>query len=167
MRKRTSERAGRRRRAAGFTLTELLVVLFIIGLLAGLILTGVMAARRKIGRDNTRNMITTISGAIERYSSDWGDFPPGRGGLEGSEELFAALRSERFEGPYLKGDFPPAKDTDNNKRKELVDHWGRPIGYTHHRNYTGEPRPDEYRLESPGLDGRRGTGDDIVNWKKK
>ncbi len=164
---RASRRRRRARRSAGFTLTEILVVLFIIGLLAGLVLTGVMAARRKIGRDNTRNMLTTIAGAIERYSSDWGDFPPGNGGVEGSEELYAALRSERFEGPYLKGGFPPASDTDNNKRKEMVDHWGRTIDYTHHRNYTGEPKPDEYRLVSPGLDGKKNTPDDIVNWKKK
>jgi general secretion pathway protein G len=151
--------------SAGFTLTEMLVVLFIIGLLAGLILTGVIAARRKIGRDNTRSMMVAIAAAIEGYSSDWGDFPPGAGGLEGSEELFNALSSDRFEGPYLKGNYPPAVDTNGNKRKELVDHWKRPMGYTHHRNYSGDPKADEYRLESMGLDGKKGNKDDIHNWK--
>ena len=152
--------------SAGFTLTEILVVLFIIGLLAGLILTGVMAARRKMGRDNTRVMLQTIGAAIESYEGDYGDFPPGKGGIQGSEDLYEALSSTRAEGPYLRGDYPPAKDTNNNKRKELVDHWGWPIGYTHHRNYTGEPRADEYRLESAGLDRKPGTGDEITNWKK-
>jgi type II secretory pathway pseudopilin PulG len=143
----------------------MLVVLFIISLLAGLVLTGVIAARRKIGRDNTRTILTTISGAIERYATDWGDFPPGEGGVAGSEDLYAALRASRFEGPYLKGDYPPAKDTDGNSRKELVDHWGRPVGYTHHRHYQGDPKADEFRLESAGLDGKPGTSDDIHNWK--
>jgi type II secretory pathway pseudopilin PulG len=144
----------------------MLVVLFIIALLAGLVLTGVMAARRKVGRDNTRVMLTAIKGAIERYQNDWGDFPPGKGGVEGSEDLYTALSSKRFEGPYLKEEYPPSKDTDGNKFREMVDHWGRTIRYTHHRNYTGDPRADSYRLESAGLDGRFGTSDDIVNWKK-
>ncbi len=161
-----ASRASRARSRAGFTLTEILVVLFIIGLLAGLILTGVMAARRKIGRDNTRVMLQAVAAAIESYQNDWGDFPPGEGGPGGSEDLYRALSSTRFEGPYLQGKYPPAKDTDNNRRKELVDHWGRPIGYTHHRHYTGDPRADEYRLESAGLDRKPGTDDDITNWKK-
>ncbi len=150
----------------GFTLIEMLVVIFIIGLLSGLILTGVMAARRKIGRDNTRVILKNIEAAIEVYESDYGDFPPGKGGRQSSEDLYEALSSTRHEGPYLKGDYPPAKDTNRNKRKEMVDHWGRPIRYTHHRNYSEEPRADTYRLKSAGLDGKPGTGDDITNWKK-
>ncbi len=156
----------RRRTGAGFSLVEMLVVIFIIGMLAGLILTGVMAARRKFGRDNTRLMLTAIAGAIQSYSQDWGDFPPGPGGVEGSEDLCAALKSTRFNGPYIKGNHPPTKDTDRNGIEEMVDHWGRTIEYTHHRHYTGEPRADDYRLVSPGLDGKVGTGDDITNWKK-
>jgi len=155
-----------RRRAAGFTLTEILVVLFIIGLLSGLILTGVMAARRKIGRDNTRMMITALSAAISNYESQWGDYPPGEGGLPGSEELHAALTAPLHEGPFVREGYPPARDTDKNGRKEFVDHWKRPIGYTHHRNYSGDPRADDYRLESWGLDGKPATADDISNWKK-
>jgi general secretion pathway protein G len=159
-------RPGPARRSGGFTLTELLTVLFIIGLLAGLLLGAVMVVRRRVGRSNTRNMLTAISAAIEHYSQDWGDFPPGAGGTEGSEELLAALRSDRFEGPYLRGEYPPCQDTDGDRREELVDHWRRPIGYTHHRNYSGEPNADGYRLRSFGLDGEPDTEDDVVNWKQ-
>jgi general secretion pathway protein G len=159
-------RRGRVPRRGGFTLTELLVVIFIIGLLTGLILTGVMAFKRGSGVRNTQAMFTMIRAAIESYASDWGDFPPGAGGVEGSEDLYAALSSGKFEGPYLRGDYPPAADTDRNGRPELVDHWKRPISYAHYRSYLGEPMADEYRLVSTGLDGKPGTGDDITNWKK-
>jgi type II secretory pathway pseudopilin PulG len=144
----------------------MLVVVLIIGMLAAMIMGAVIAVRRKFARDNTKMILVAISGAIERYQTDWSDFPPGAGGVAGSEELYAALSSTRYEGPYLKGDYPPTKDTDGNGRRELVDHWGRAIGYTHHRHYRGDPKADEYRLESDGADGKPGSSDDIANWKK-
>jgi len=127
----------------------------------------VTVARRRFEVSNTRTIINFISAAIQRYESDWGVYPPGAGEIAGSEDLYAALRAPRFEGPYLKkSNYPPVRDTDNNGRKELVDHWKRPIGYTHHRHYKGDPMSDEYRLESAGPDRKRGTKDDVANWKK-
>jgi general secretion pathway protein G len=158
--------AGRALRRAGFTITELMVVVLILGVLTGMILTAVTAARRAVARDNTKMMISALSAAIERYQMDWGDFPPGDGGITGSESLQAALNSRRFEGPYVKGEYPPTRDDNRNARREFVDHWGRPLSYTHHRHYQGAPKADEYRLTSDGPDGRPNTDDDIVNWKK-
>jgi general secretion pathway protein G len=148
----------------GFTLTEMLVVILIIGMLAGMIMGAVGAVRRKAGRDRTRVCLQTLRAAILMYEGDWHDFPPGNGKIEGAESLWQALSSTRFEGPYLrKGDIPVA-DTNNNGRKEIVDNWDQPLSYIHHRNYLGEPNPDEFRITSPGPDGKAATSDDINNW---
>ena len=155
----------RPRAAAGFTLTEILVVLFILSLLAGLIITGVTAARRHMAVKNTKVMLNMIAGAITSYESDWGDYPPGDGDITGSESLYAALTSRRFGQAYLQGDkYPPAEDTNGNRRKELVDHWHRPISYLHYRNMRpGDPNSDSYQLESSGPDGKIVTVDDNIN----
>jgi len=153
-------------RRAGFTIVEMLVVVSIIGVLMGLIMTGVVAARQAAGRSHTRLIIKQIEFAIERYQSDWGDFPPGEGALAGAEQLRAALTSPRNPGTYVTGNSPPAADPEATGRQVFVDHWKRAIYYTHHRHYSGEPNADTYRLQSPGLDGRYNTDDDLTNWKK-
>ena len=153
----------------GFTLVEILAVLAIIGVLAGLLLSGIVAARNAAGKQHTRVIITQIEAAITRYQNDYGDFPPGEGGAAGSESLYQALsnpNNPNGTGPYISGNEPPVGDPDNSGRNKMLDHWKRPIHYTHHRHYSGDPRADEYRLQSPGLDGQYDTDDDITNWKK-
>ncbi len=66
---------GPARRTGGFTLIELLVVIAIIGILAGIVLTGLNASRVK-ARDTMRATdLDTIQGVIEQYYRDNGSYP--------------------------------------------------------------------------------------------
>ncbi len=150
----------------GFTLTELLVVLLIISVLAGMILGGVTVARRSASKTRTKAAIQLLGSAIAQYESEWGDYPPGNGEAAGAEDLYLSLTSPFNPRSFINGGEPPTGDPDNTGHKVFVDAWRHPIRYTHHRHYSGEPRADDYRLESAGPDGRYGTDDDITNWKK-
>jgi type II secretory pathway pseudopilin PulG len=144
----------------------MLVVVTIIGVLMGLVLSGVMAAKRHFNIADTKAIIQLIGAAIDQYQFEWGDYPPGAGGAAGSQELYRALVSPANSRPYLSGSSPPVADPDGSGHKVLVDHWRRTIYYTHHRNYAGDPNKDLYRLQSAGPDGQYGNDDDITNWKK-
>ena len=68
----------------GFTLIELLVVISIILLLAGLLLTGVNAARRYVQRSAVRMEIQHLMTALVAYNDEFNDYPPG--GLDSKPE---------------------------------------------------------------------------------
>ena len=59
-----------------FTLVELLVVVAVIGLLAGLLIVGVSAATRRAQRGNTAALLTALSQSISRFKADNGYYPP-------------------------------------------------------------------------------------------
>lgn len=152
------------RSRAGYTLIELLVVIAIITTLAGLLLAGISAARGRGGITKTKAFILRLDLAIKQYETDYGDYPPGSGGVASAEGLYAVLSSPNWRG---RQEFAPDEiaDTNGNGRMELVDHWGRPISYYHHRSYSGPPRETTFRLISPGPDGKEGTDDDVTNFK--
>lgn len=64
------------RRRLGFTLTELLIVIVIIGILASLALVGVMAARRAVVTGTVRAQLSQMEMALEKYKADFGEYPP-------------------------------------------------------------------------------------------
>ncbi len=59
----------------GFTLLELLTVVAIIIVLAGLILSGMGYAQQKSASERARAEIAALSLAIEAYKIDFGDYP--------------------------------------------------------------------------------------------
>lgn len=165
---RTAQRAPR-----AFTLVEMLVVLAIVAILGGLILTGVNAARKRSQINQTQLIITQLEQNLENYASDFSEYPPSEGddGVKGNERMIEALSTEEKNGPYiLKKEFH-FSDANHNGLKEVLDAWGKPIHYIHHKDYDRTP-PNKrtFRLFSAGPDGRLDPldpqSDDVVNWNK-
>lgn len=129
------------RRAAGFTLIEIMVVVVILGILATLVVPTIMDrpdyARQKAAQTNIR----AIGAALNMYRLDHSAYP------HTLDELSKGSRK------YL-------KDGD------LKDPWGR--DYQYDRN--GHRGGDKFDLYSYGADGQEGGTDldaDIGNWNLK
>ena len=60
----------------GFTLVEILVVLAIIGVLIALLMPAVMSAVNSAQRAKIATELSQLSGAVEAYKQDKGDYPP-------------------------------------------------------------------------------------------
>lgn len=134
------------RRACGFTLLELLVVMVIIGLLAGYVGPRYFSQVGKSEVKVAQAQIDALGKALDQFRLDTGRYPT-------SEEGLAALNHRpsnepRWGGPYLKKDVPP-------------DPWGRPYAY----RTPGEH--GDYDLYSYGKDGRPGgsaEAADVTSW---
>ena len=61
---------------SGFTLIEILVVITIIGVLAGLLLPAVMKAVSTAQEGAYKLEIDTLADAVEKYKNKYGDYPP-------------------------------------------------------------------------------------------
>jgi general secretion pathway protein G len=135
------------RRNSGFTLTELLIVLVIVGLLAALVgptlYQRINPAKQSVARAQIENFMT----ALDSYFLDNGNFPAPQQGLN-------ALRTRpegaaKWNGPYLKKEIP-------------VDPWGNPFVYR------APGRNGGYEIISHGSDGKEGgEGEhaDINSWE--
>jgi general secretion pathway protein G len=135
----------RRKLTRAFTLTELMLVVVIIGILAALVIP-------KIAGNSNRARITAaeadvkggIKSALDTYNVDMGNYPRSLQDL-----LVPPGNSTHWHGPYFD---PP---------KLPLDPWGHPYIYY----YPGKHNPTSYDLSSMGPDEKEGTDDDIGNWQ--
>ena len=72
----TSNRQMRASRGAGFTLVEMLVVIVIIGMLAGLTTTVLVSARRSVRNSVVASEEAQLSMALDEYKNRYGEYPP-------------------------------------------------------------------------------------------
>jgi len=132
--------------ARGFTLLELLVVMVIIGLLAGYVGPKYFSQIGKSEIKVARAQIDALEKALDQYRLDTGHYPAMEQGLAA---LVARPGNEpKWDGPYLKKAVPG-------------DPWGNPYVY----RYPGEH--GDFDLLSYGKDGQSGgSGEsaDITNW---
>jgi general secretion pathway protein G len=136
----------RPRRAAGFTLLELLVVMVIIGLLAGFVGPRFFAQIGKSETKTAKAQVDALGKALDQMRLDLGRYPS-------NDEGLALLvnnpgNDNRWAGPYLSKGVPQ-------------DPWGRPYVYV----FPG--KHGDFDLMSYGKDGQAGgEGDaqDVVSW---
>jgi general secretion pathway protein G len=136
--------ANQKQRRLGFTLTEIMLVVVIIGILAALVIP-------KIAGSSERARVTAaqadikggIKSAIGQYEVDNGFYPKNLQDL-----IVQPSNAKNWHGPYFD---PPTLP---------VDPWGNRYIYY----YPGKHNPTSYDLLSVGPDGREGTDDDIGNW---
>ena len=135
------------RSRSAFTLMEMLLVLGIIAILAGLgtfFMTDVLgdAEEGKVRAD-----IQTMKGNLIRYKTKGGIYPTTEQGLE-------ALVRKPTTGPQ------PRSHKQFVDEAALYDPWGNPYQYRR----PGTHNPEEFDIFSLGKDGEEGTEDDIGNW---
>ncbi len=98
-------------RQHGFTLLELLVVMVIIGLLAGYVAPRYFAQVGKSEVKATRAQIDAFEKSLEAYRLDVGKYPSAEQGL--AALMTAPTGTSNWQGPYLKKSVPldPWKNT--------------------------------------------------------
>ena len=89
------------RRRSAFTLVELLVVIAIIGIMVGLLLPAVQAAREAARRMSCQNNLKQLGLALHNYESSFKMFPPSTVALGGSASQ--PWSGQAFLLPYLEG----------------------------------------------------------------
>ena len=130
----------------GFNLLELLVVLVILGLLAGYVAPKYFSQVGKSEVKTARAQIDALEKALDQYRIDTGRYPS-------TEQGLAALNTKpadeaRWDGPYLKKSVPN-------------DPWGKPYQY---RSPGEHGELDLYSFGKDGQPGGTGEAADITNW---
>ncbi|MES3033952.1 MAG: type II secretion system major pseudopilin GspG [Gemmatimonadota bacterium] len=128
----------------GFTLLELLVVLVVLGLLAGLIGPQLFGRVGEAKATTARTQMQLIGVALDSYRLDNGAYPVTAQGLEALSARPARQPVPmNWRGPYLRKPAP-------------ADPWGRPYLYL-----SPARGAEGYELQSLGRDGAEGgTGED-------
>jgi general secretion pathway protein G len=134
-----------RNKQKAFTLVELLLVVTIIGILAGAVLVN-FGGQSQRAKETRANMdIQNIGTALSMYEIQIGSYPTSDQGLQ-------ALYEDTGEPGWQ--NFLPSK--------KITDPWGNEYRYS----YPGT-HDNEYDLYSLGADGQEGTEDDIGNWSEE
>lgn len=127
-----------RRKKAGFTLIEVLMVVVILGILAAVVVPNIAGSGDKARVSATRTSIKAVALGVNMYRMEVGRLP------QSLKALIDDDSSSGWDGPYLEGGLPQ-------------DAWGKEFSYS--PNSGGKT----FTIKSAGPDQQMGTSDDITN----
>ena len=141
------------RNQKGFTLIEIMVVVIILGLLAGLVLPRILGQEEKAKHEAAKVQIRSLESALDAFKLDNGFYPATDQGFEALIKKPEAGRipNKWREGGYLK----PARIPKDPWTKEFV-------------YFAPGSEGREYEILSYGADnepGGEGNNADIQSWK--
>lgn len=139
----------RRSRQRGFTLMEIMVVIFIIGLLIALVAPSVLGSQDKAMKQKVMADLSSLEQALDMYRLDNLRFPTAEQGL-------GALVSKPQAEPV-----PRSWRADGYIRRLPQDPWATAYQY---RVPGQHGRIDIYSLGADGVEGGEGIDADIGNW---
>ncbi len=171
---------------SAFTVIEMLIVISVISILAGILLPAIHSAQKKAKIAKTQAVIDSITIALKQYQTDFGAYPsadiPGVSGETSAEcayyytaATFVAGENsnEISAGPYMEFRQKDRKSTSrtadllgdgtsNDTLYQVIDSWGNPLIYTQ----PGTNNSSSFDLYSYGPNGTAGGSpdDDIKNW---
>lgn len=136
----------------GFTLVEVLLVIVIIAMLAGVAIVAFPGILSGAKEDTTRQKLKAVAGVLETYNLHMGHYPTEEeGGLKALTVKPTAdeKAAEKWRGPYL--------------TEDPVDAWGNELVYmpTPPETSGGDTPGPAYTLFSKGQDGQENTEDDV------
>jgi len=119
---------------SGFTLIEVMLVVVILGILAGVVMVNVKGQGDQARKNATRASISSIGTAVNLYETSTSRLPTSL------DELCVGVDG-----------MPPLL-----KKEQLNDSWGTPFSYSKKGDY-------EFEIRSGGKDMTLNTEDDLIN----
>ena len=133
-----------------FTLIEVLLVILIIGMLAGVLVVTIGGQREGAQIDTTELKVKKVANKLEEFNLNVGRYPTSDEGLDALIRKPAfddETTGEKWRGPYLQS-------------VDLKDAWNRTLNYEA-TSAAESPGGVGFRVWSNGPDGQSNTADDI------
>ncbi len=136
------------KKRAGFTLIEVMIVLFILMIMAGAAVLSYQTYIERARKSQAKIFVDSLAPALEKYNLDIGHYPTTSEGLNALLSPPGNIDPAKWDGPYIEA------------KAARVDPWGQPYNYA----FPGTKNQGKYDLSSNGPDQTDGTDDDIGNW---
>lgn len=133
----------------GFTLLEIMVVIFILGLLVVLVAPNVLGKRDSAMKEKAKQDIAALETALDMYKLENFVYP--------SQEQGLAALVKKPEGADL-----PNYSSDGYIKRLSKDPWNRDYQY---KNPGEHGKLDIYSFGADGIEGGEGLDADIGNWQ--
>lgn len=135
----------------GFSLLEIIVVMGLIAVIAGIIYPILNQRRKEAAISQARQMLGVVSQSIDRYHDDTGEYPVTL------ENLVRRPSAELVSSKWSTGGYLPVKKGEKEAKVPL-DPWKRKFVYE-----APKGEEDSYKLYSYGPNGPKGDKKEIIH----